>query len=483
MSSREADARVAEGGVVALRQRIDELRSARDLRRAADLLWCGAALAIADVRSDGVVEEVHVLGHDRQAAAPARDVELGQWRAVNADLARRRITKPEQQVHQRGLAGAGGADDRGGLPTRDDEGHVVEGGAVAGRVGKADVTKFHAHVDMSESCRAALQVGFSGPFQVIRHVFHGGEVAVECDSRRQEVPNGPLHPVEQHEERGQSRHADTQPAAGQDQRRDQDRAGNFGQRRGHRPQELHPEDAPAQILGGLLEALDLMLLARETADEAQPRDAFPHAQAERIVFVRHLLAHRLRSPRGEADDHCARGEEHGRDRGEPSRDLEEQQREHPDGAGAHHEAVCLRQRRRDGPSVGRDGVDDVGTAVLDAVVDARLHGLPEHPGTELVGDQPVDVACHVLVELPDGVLERDAGTQPAHEDWDAQTIRDGREQTRKERAQSRAVAGISSETLHDRNEQIQSGAFQNRRRKPHGQDYWRGPAGGLRRTQ
>ena len=83
-----------------------------------------ARLAVADVGGDRAVQQRRVLRHhaDRRAQALLRHVR--DVLAVDRDAARLGVVQPQQQVHERRLAGAGAADEPDALagPNRRDSG-------------------------------------------------------------------------------------------------------------------------------------------------------------------------------------------------------------------------------------------------------------------------------------------------------------------------------------------------------------------------
>ena len=74
---------------------------------------------------EGLEHEADVAGAQRRAAVL---IERGQLLAVEEHLADARFVEPGEQREQRGLARAGGADDRERLARADGEIHAVENG-------------------------------------------------------------------------------------------------------------------------------------------------------------------------------------------------------------------------------------------------------------------------------------------------------------------------------------------------------------------
>ena len=89
-------------------------------------LFCGRVPpAVADVRGDGSVEQENVLLDDAEQAAIALNLNLAQVAAVQENASRRRIVEPSDQVAERRLAGAAGADQGDRLTGLDIERSIV----------------------------------------------------------------------------------------------------------------------------------------------------------------------------------------------------------------------------------------------------------------------------------------------------------------------------------------------------------------------
>ena len=105
-------------GVVALRQRLDEVVDVGRLRRRLHLLVGGVQLAVADVVANGAVEQPRVLQHHAEQAAQIVAREIADVRAADLDAARLHVLEAHEQLDPGGLAGARGADQRDGLAFR-----------------------------------------------------------------------------------------------------------------------------------------------------------------------------------------------------------------------------------------------------------------------------------------------------------------------------------------------------------------------------
>ena len=87
LAAGEVEATVADEGVVALREGVDELVGVGDACGLSDLLAGVAFGAEGDVGGDGVVEEDAVLGDEAELPAEGVDVEVGDGMAIDGDMA------------------------------------------------------------------------------------------------------------------------------------------------------------------------------------------------------------------------------------------------------------------------------------------------------------------------------------------------------------------------------------------------------------
>src|SRR6185503_6722790 len=129
-----ADVRRVTGPPVPIAQRADEVVRLRLARRGDDLGFARARLSVADVRGNRAVQQRRVLRHhaDRRAQALLRHVR--DVLAVDRDAAGLRLVQPEQQVHERRLAGSGTPDEAYTLARANRQIEVLDDGS---RVGAA----------------------------------------------------------------------------------------------------------------------------------------------------------------------------------------------------------------------------------------------------------------------------------------------------------------------------------------------------------
>ena len=126
LAAAELHAALADERVVAVGQCVDELVGVGDRGGAADVVGRRAAVAVGDVRGDGAVEQEHVLLDDADQAAVAVDVDVAQVAAVEQDAAAGGVVEAGDEVAERGLAAAAGADEGDRLARLDVERDVFE---------------------------------------------------------------------------------------------------------------------------------------------------------------------------------------------------------------------------------------------------------------------------------------------------------------------------------------------------------------------
>ena len=113
MSGGQLAAALAEFGVVALGHVLNERVGAGNPGCGFDIGPLYARRAEADVPGDGIREQSVLLQRDRHVGADVVDGHGAQVDAVDLDGSGIGFVEPQQERHQRGLAGAGRADDRG----------------------------------------------------------------------------------------------------------------------------------------------------------------------------------------------------------------------------------------------------------------------------------------------------------------------------------------------------------------------------------
>ena len=126
LAAREAHSALADRGVVAVRQRDDEVVRARRFRGGHDVGLAGVRARVRDVLGDARREQHRLLEHDRELVAQIGQPVLAKIDAVEQDLTGARIVEARQEAHERRLPGScrpGDAEPRAG---RDLERDVIE---------------------------------------------------------------------------------------------------------------------------------------------------------------------------------------------------------------------------------------------------------------------------------------------------------------------------------------------------------------------
>jgi hypothetical protein len=112
---------LAELGLVAVGQRGDEVVRVGRAGRREDLLVGRLQAPVADVVEDARAEQQRLLQDDAELLAHRRDGEVAQVVPVERDAPVLGVVEARQQVEQRALARAGGADDRHAVARLDGE--------------------------------------------------------------------------------------------------------------------------------------------------------------------------------------------------------------------------------------------------------------------------------------------------------------------------------------------------------------------------
>ncbi|KAJ6440267.1 alcohol acetyltransferase [Purpureocillium lavendulum] len=196
LAARELDALLADLGGVAVGEGEDLVVDGGRATRLVHLLVRRREARVPQVLHDGGVEEQRILRHDADDVPERPLRHVAHVVAVDTHAAAaRHVVVPQQQLHERRLARARGADQRDRLARRGEDAHVVDRRALV-VVGEVDVVELDLALDGAQP-RRALLVGDGGlrrqqvkqPLGVdeVRH-----EVAVvvreELDGPDEEVP-------------------------------------------------------------------------------------------------------------------------------------------------------------------------------------------------------------------------------------------------------------------------------------------------------
>ena len=156
LAAGEPHATLAYDGVVAVRHGVDEVVGIRHDCGFLHLLEAAVRPAVGDVALDGVGEQEHVLHGHADVIPQVVQVHVPDIRAVHQHLPGGGVIEPAQQVHQRGLAGACGADDAYSLPGLHAEIDVLYDVIVAVAVGH--VLEFHLAADLLMGIAEGIRV-------------------------------------------------------------------------------------------------------------------------------------------------------------------------------------------------------------------------------------------------------------------------------------------------------------------------------------
>ena len=126
-------------GVVALRQRGDEIVRGGVARGFFDLGVRGAGAAERDIGAHGVVEQRRFLRHQRDRGAQAGERHVAHVLPIDAHGAAADVVESRQQIEDGGFARARRADQRHGFARRDGEAHARERRRFA--IGERDVVE------------------------------------------------------------------------------------------------------------------------------------------------------------------------------------------------------------------------------------------------------------------------------------------------------------------------------------------------------
>ncbi len=124
---------LADGGLVALGQRLDEVVRVGSPGRGLDRLARRIGTSVCDVVRDGVVKQHRLLSDDADLRAHRRQRDVADVHAVDADGAARDVVEARDQVDQRRLARAAAAHNRDHLAGMRGEAHPAQDGSARGR--------------------------------------------------------------------------------------------------------------------------------------------------------------------------------------------------------------------------------------------------------------------------------------------------------------------------------------------------------------
>ena len=126
LAARELEPALADRGIVAVGQRLDEIVNARHPGGTLDLVPGRPGIAVGKIVEDRVVEQHGVLGNDADRRAQGVLGDVADVFAVDEHAAAGHVVEPEQDAADRRLAGTARADDGDRLAGGHGEAHVLE---------------------------------------------------------------------------------------------------------------------------------------------------------------------------------------------------------------------------------------------------------------------------------------------------------------------------------------------------------------------
>ena len=171
LAAREPVAAVAHDCFVAVGQVGDELVDVRRPARGLNLVLGRVGPGIEQVGADRVVEQIRLLGDHADVVGQRGQRQVADVGAVDGDPAARRVVQAWQQVGDRRLARAAGADQRGQLP------------------------RLHAEADVAQRPTGAPRCDLGRPGAVARRrpVAPAQRLAADLRERGRRAPRAPAH--------------------------------------------------------------------------------------------------------------------------------------------------------------------------------------------------------------------------------------------------------------------------------------------------
>ena len=418
----EGVAALADVGIIAVRQSCDDLVGRDGLDCGLDLIHCRVGTAVAQVFQDRAGEQVRRLQHVADVGVQPELAARTRVAAVDEHATLRRLKEAADEVHERGFARAGLADDGDVRALRDLEAEVLQHVLAAVGVAEGDVLELDIAVERLPVFLLRVEgvAVFLRDFRRVAHVGLGlhelGEaldVDLHVDERRDDL-HEPLHRlhhalrvVHEHGERTDEHHAvfrDDAAAPEDDRQRD---GGGEGRRRHEDTAEVHGAHAHALHLAGeaVKLALDL-ILDHERFGGLRAGDAL----VERAGDARVLLAH----PAVEKDELLleirARDDEDRHDHHHAQRQMPVEHEHHDDGEQqirdvphALHESPG--QRACDAVGIRHDAGVDVTDAVLVEIGERERLQVVEGLALEIPADVELDLARAVGRDVVRGRLD------------------------------------------------------------------------------
>ncbi len=389
-----------------------------------DLLVGGVEAAVADIFSDGGMEEEGLLVDD---ADPAAEGGLGDGfdiGAIDEDGALGGVVEAHEEAEEGGFSGAAGTDEGVGFAVFEDEGDIFKGGLVpVGLVGEGDVIELDAALAVFEGggVRGVLDLG--GAVHEFEDFGGGDDAFLEEDLDAGEGFGVGVHRDEgdeEHEELGGGHAAvpGVEEAEG-----DAEGGDGFDERADEFDGFAPAHDEAHHLLGCAVELLFFEVLAPVGFDDADACEAFLHGDHEEAGLL--LLAAAGLADFFADDDDGEEGEgedDEGGD-GEEGVAVEEVEDDGDDGDGVLDEVAG----DGDGGALGlaglvESGLDEFADFGLVVEVEALVDEAGEEVAAEVVDDFVADPEHAVFVEVfEEAADEHHEGDGGAGEDDDGES--------------------------------------------------------------
>ena len=214
LAAGEAIAALADGRVVAVGQRGDELVDLRRPRRLLDLPVAGLRTGEAQILADGGVEEVGLLRDQAHRGGQRGERGVAYVDPVDAHAAALGLVQARDEVGERGLARAGLADQRGGRAGGDLGTDLAQRPAGALGVAKPHFAQAHVAAHALQRARGGALGDVDRQVQVLEDAPEQGQRGLDFEAHREQRLDGEQHARLQRGERHDRADRDRVPAGG-----------------------------------------------------------------------------------------------------------------------------------------------------------------------------------------------------------------------------------------------------------------------------
>ena len=176
LAAGKVDAALAHHGLQAVGQGRDKIAERRARNRILDIRRGRIGARDRDIGVERVVEEIGVLGHQGDTRTQRIELRGAEVFARHIERAAVRVPKAHEQMRDRRLAGARGADQRQRFAGGHGEAHIAQRLTVLARIGEIDVAQLHGR-RCGGPRGAALARGTGAVLDQDRRCMHGMEPA------------------------------------------------------------------------------------------------------------------------------------------------------------------------------------------------------------------------------------------------------------------------------------------------------------------